>query len=282
MKKSEKTTLIGVFLNIVLFIAKLIVGLLSNSLAVLSDAFNSLGDIISYTAIFFAVRVGSKKADEDHPFGHSRAEPLAGFVVALFTFLLAVEIFRSAILAFFTQRTYSYEIYAVSVLVFTMIIKSFMSFYYNKVGKEENSPALRAGAVDSRNDVLVSGVALAGVIGPYVGFSLLDTIAALLISLFIFYSAYKIGKENVDYLMGKSAPIENIEEIKRLAKKIKGVKNIHDLRAHYVGNYLHLEIHIVVDENLSTKESHRIGKEVQYVLERLSYVDKAFIHIDPI
>jgi cation diffusion facilitator family transporter len=281
MKRAEKTTLIGVFLNIILFIAKFIIGLLSNSLALMSDAFNSLGDIISYSAIFFAVKIAHKEADTDHPFGHHRAEPIAGFVVSLFTFLLAVEIMKNAFSSFFSPRAYSHEYFAVAVLIFTMIVKIFMSYFYSKVGKKENSPALRAGAVDSRNDVLVSGIALAGVIGPWIGFSLLDSIAAVVISLYIFYSAYKIGKENIDFLMGKTLPQEEINIIKKNAMKIKGVKGINDLRAHYVGNYAHIEIHIEVDKDLSTQASHHIGKEVQYIIERLDFVDKAFIHIDP-
>jgi cation diffusion facilitator family transporter len=282
MNKSERTTLIGVFLNIILFIAKIIIGLLSNSLALLSDAFNSLGDIVSYSGIHFAVKIAHKLPDEDHPFGHKRAEPIAGFVISLFTLLLAIEIMRNAITGFFQARAYSYESYAIGVLLFTMLIKTGMSYYYNKIGKKENSPALRAGAVDSRNDVLASGIALVGVIGPYIGYSWLDSFAAFIISLFILYSGYKIGKENIDYLMGKTAPDSQIKEIKKIALKVKGVKSLNDVRTHYIGNALHVEIHVDVDENISTKESHRIGKEVQYMLERLDYVDKAFIHIDPV
>jgi cation diffusion facilitator family transporter len=282
MNKSEKTTIVGVFLNICLFIIKIIVGLLSNSLALLSDAFNSLGDIVSYTGIHYAVKIAHKEADIDHPFGHKRAEPIAGFVISLFTILLAIEIMRNAITGFFQTRVYSYENYAIGVLILTMVIKTGMSYYYNKVGKTENSPALRAGAVDSRNDVLASGIALIGVIGPRLGYPWLDSFAALIISLFIFYSGYKIGKENIDYLMGKTAPDEQLKEIKKIALKVKGVKSLNDLRTHYIGNCLHVEIHVDVDENISTKESHRIGKEVQFMLERLDYVDKAFVHIDPI
>jgi cation diffusion facilitator family transporter len=282
MNKSEKTTIVGVFLNIILFIAKIIVGLLSNSLALLSDAFNSLGDIVSYTGIHYAVKIAHKEADKDHPFGHKRAEPIAGFVISLFTLLLAIEIMRNAITGFFQTRSYSYETYAIGVLIFTMVIKIGMSYYYNKVGKTENSPALRAGAVDSRNDVLASGIALIGVLGPKLGYPWLDSFAAFIISLFIFYSGYKIGKENIDYLMGKTAPDEQLKEIKKIALKVKGVKSMNDLRTHYIGNCLHVEIHVDVDEDISTKESHRIGKEVQYMLERLDYVDKAFVHIDPI
>ncbi|MEM2130943.1 MAG: cation diffusion facilitator family transporter [Candidatus Woesearchaeota archaeon] len=281
MKTSEKLTLIGVFVNFILFSLKIVVGFLSNSLSLISDAFNSLGDIVSYTAIFLAVKIAHKKPDQDHPFGHSRAEPIAGFVVSIFTFILAVEVFKNSLFSFFENRTYNYEVYALIVLFFTIFVKALMSYFYYKIGLKENSPALKAGSIDSRNDVLISFIAFIGVIGTLVNITKLDNIASLIISFYIFYSGYKIAKENIDYLMGKSAPLENIKEIKKIAKKVKGVINVHDLRAHYVGNFLHLEIHIAVNENLSTKDSHRIGKEVQFRLERLPYVDKAFIHIDP-
>jgi len=281
MNRAEQTTLIGVFLNIILFVAKITIGLLSNSLSLLSDAFNSLTDIVSYTGIYIAVRISNKKADHDHPFGHHRAQPIAGFVVSLFTFLLAFEIMKNAIIGFFNPRTYSYEFYAIGVLIFTMIVKIFMSYYYGQVGKKENSPAVKAGSIDSRNDVLVSGIALTGVIGPWIGFPLLDIVAAFIIGLFIFYSGYKIGIENIDYLMGKSPPKNELDEIKKTALKIKGVKGVNEVKAHYVGNYVHIEIHIEVNKNMSTQDSHDIGKQVQYALEKLNYVDKAFIHIDP-
>lgn len=282
MKISEKLTLIGVFLNLILFLFKITVGFFSNSLAVISDAFNSIGDIISYTVIFIAVKIGHKKPDRDHPFGHSRAEPLAGFLVSIFTFLLGFEILRKAIISFFTEMSFSYEIYALLVLFFTIIVKTFMAFFYKKIGEKENSPALKAASNDSINDVLVSFIAILGVLGTILKIKILDSVAALIISIYIFYSGYKIAKENIDYLMGKTAPIEDIKEIMKTAKKVKGVLNAHDLKAHYVGNLLHLELHIVVNEKLSTRESHRIGKEVQYKIERLPYVDRAFIHIDPL
>jgi cation diffusion facilitator family transporter len=281
MHKAEKLTLLGVFLNFILFVLKFTIGFLSNSLALMSDAFNSLGDIVSYTGIYFAVRIAHKRADDDHPFGHKRAEPIAGFVIALFTFLLAIEIMKNAVTGFFQPRVYAYEGYAIGVLLFTMVVKSGMAFFYSRAGKEHNSPALRAGATDSKNDVLVSGIALIGVVGPWIGFPLLDSIAALIISLYIFYSGYRIGKENVDYLMGKSPPQEEIEKIKALVMKVGGVKGINDVRAHYIGHHIHIEIHIEVDKHMTTENSHGIGKEVQHAVENHGYVDKAFIHIDP-
>jgi cation diffusion facilitator family transporter len=282
MQETEKITAVGIFLNIVLFIAKFAVGIFSNSLAILSDAFNSLTDIISYTTIYFACRISEKKSDEDHPFGHHRAEPIAGLVVAILAGILGFEILRSAIQGIFVPRDTNIGIYAIAVCLFTIFIKTGMSIYFTRMGIKLNRPALRAAGIDSRNDVLVTSVALIGVVGYMVGVSFLDSVAAIGIGFFVIYSGYKIGKENIDYLMGHAPPRDDVAKIKKAVLKINGIKGINDVRAHYVGNYIHIEIHIEVDKDLSTQASHDLGKEVQYIVERFSFVDKAFIHIDPV
>ncbi len=281
MRQVEKLSLVGVFLNVILFGFKITVGLLSNSLALISDAFNSLGDIVSYTGIYIAIKISHKGADHDHPFGHRRAESIAGFVISIFTFIIAIETIKNAFMGFFETRQYAYEGYAVGVLLFTMVVKSGMAYLYSHAGKNTNSPALKAGAMDSKIDIVVSGIALAGVIGPRLGFPILDSIAAFIISLYIFYGGYKIGMENIDYLMGKSPPQEDIDMIKKIALKVKGVKGTNDVRAHYIGHHIHIEIHIEVDKHISTEISHGIGKDVQRSVESIGFVDKAFIHIDP-
>lgn len=282
MRDTEKLTLIGVFLNLFLFVGKFIIGTISNSLSLLSDAFNSLADIISYSGIYLAVKIAHKHPDHDHPFGHKRAEPIAAFVISIFTFILAFEILKNAVFSFFTVRTYQYESLAAGILIITMLLKIGMYYLYNKSGKENDSPALRAGAVDSKNDALTGAIALIGVMGPWLGVPLLDSISALLIGFYILYSGYKIAKENLDYLMGKSPSIEIINKIKSHAMKTKGVKGINDVRAHYIGHHIHIEIHIEVDKNLSTKISHDIGKDVEKEISKVGFVDKAFVHIDPV
>ncbi|MFH0876131.1 MAG: cation diffusion facilitator family transporter [archaeon] len=281
MDKSEKITLIGVGLNFMLFIAKITVGLISGSLSLLSDAFNSLTDILSYTGIYFAVKISNKKADETHPFGHRRAEPLAGLLVAIFAGILAIEIIKSAITGIMNPQAIKAEFAACAVLIFTIIVKTFMTVFFSKKGRELNRPAIRAAGVDSRNDVLISGVALIGVIGPWMGVHILDGIAAIFISLFIFYSGYKIATENLDYLMGKCPPPDFVEHMKKAALSVKGVNGLNDVRAHYVGNYVHVEIHIEVDKKITIEKAHKIGKDVQNTIEKLDSVDKAFVHIDP-
>ena len=280
----EKTwlTIAIILTNLLLFIVKLYVGLLSNSLAVLSDAFNSLTDIASSVGIYIAVKISSQQADEGHPFGHHRAEPIAGLIIAIFAGILGFEIIRSAIESFITKREQTLSLQVIYVLIFTVIVKAIMALYLLKKGRSINSPALTATGVDARNDVLVSLTALIGVVCSIFSLSIVDGVTALIICLFILYSGYHIGIENIDYLMGKAPPESFISEIKSKVRLIKGVEGLNDVRAHYVGTFIHIEIHIEVNKNLTTEESHLIGKRVQLAVEGLSQIDKAFIHIDPL
>jgi cation diffusion facilitator family transporter len=282
MQKKEKITLLGIIVNALLFVAKLIVGYLSNSLAVMSDALNSLTDVISSIAIFIAVKVSSKNADEGHPFGHQRAEPIAGLIVAIMAGILGFEVIKTAIEKLITQEKELISLSAIYVLIFTALIKLGFSYYFIKTGKQMNSPAIVASGIDSRNDVFVSITALIGVVCSLAGYIYFDEIAAIAISFFIFQTGYKIGMENIDYLMGKAPPQKYIALITQTAQTIEGVKGLNDVLAHYVGNFIHIEIHIEVDKNLSTEQSHAIGKKVQHALEGIPVVDKAFIHIDPL
>ncbi|MBU0758498.1 MAG: cation diffusion facilitator family transporter, partial [Nanoarchaeota archaeon] len=260
-----------------------IVGLISGSLALLADALNSFTDILASIGIGISVRVSAKKADENHPFGHHRAEPIAGFLVAIFMAILGIAIVREAIMGLIRQEKHSYfGIVPVIVLVVTICLKFFMSAYLKKVSKKINSPAIYASSVDCRNDVFISFIAIIGIIGTNFGLIILDDIAALIISIVIFYSAYKIAAENIDYLMGKTPSKVLVDRIRKKALSVMHVQGVNDLRAHYVGNYVQAEIHIEVDRKLSTEKSHMIGKQVQNKVEAMKDVDKAFVHIDPV
>jgi cation diffusion facilitator family transporter len=131
MRYYQKITLLGVLLNVFLFIIKLVGGLLSGSLAVMSDAFNSLTDIISYTVIYFAVRWSHKKADMEHPFGHRRAEPLAAVVVSIFAGILGFEIIKESLSILFFEKENILGLPAIIVLLITIMIKSFMAVYFS-------------------------------------------------------------------------------------------------------------------------------------------------------
>lgn len=278
---ARTATLVGLCGNTFLFIIKLIVAIKSGSLIILSEAMDSFTDIMASIAVYVSVKVSAKKADEGHPFGHHRAEPISGLIVAVIAAMAGMELIHMSIIRLISGERVSFGISPLLVLLVTIGIKFSMKQYLESTGKRVNSPALLASAKDCKNDVLVAFGALMGMTGAYYGYYLLDPILGMVVSLWIIRTGYYIGVENIDYLMGRKASEELIEELKKKALAIPGVRGLNEVNTHHVGNYIHVEMHINVDGKTSTTESHRIGKEVQKALESLESVDKAFVHIDP-
>jgi cation diffusion facilitator family transporter len=282
MKKNIKITILGIIANTVLFALKLFGGIFSGSLALLSDSFNSLTDILASFAIFIAVRTGAKKADEDHPFGHNRAEPIAGLIVAIFAAILGFEVIKNAFQGFFEPKDLKINTLIFAIVVFSIVSKIFVYIIFRREGKKSNSPALIASSVDYRNDIMVSVSVLLGNFFGFIGYPVFDNIVAFGIGLFILYSGFKIGIENIDFLMGKVPGEKIMSRLKEMALSIEGVKALNDVRAHFLGTFIQVEIHIEVDKKLKTKKSHEIAKAVQNLLQEEEIVDYAFVHVDPV
>jgi cation diffusion facilitator family transporter len=282
MKKSVKITVVGMVLNTFLFGIKLAGGIVSGSLALFSDSFNSLTDIMASVAIFVAVRVGTISADEDHPFGHHRAEPIAGLIVAILAAILGFEVLRNAFESIFSPRGLEIHWYIFVIVALSIVVKIFLTILFRQEAKRSRSPALYASSVDHRNDILVSTSVLIGSFLVWMGHPLFDSIVAFLIGSFIIYSGFRIGIENVDFLMGKTPDTEVIDHLKALALSVDGVLNLNEVKAHYLGNFIQIEIHIEVDRAHTTELSHSIAKKVRARLEEEEIVDFAFVHVDPV
>lgn len=281
-KLLTRATYLTLITNILLFVIKGIVGIFSNSIAVISDAINSLNDIIASAAILYGVKVSLKIPDEEHQFGHNAAQPIAVFLIAIFAGVVGIEVIKASIDRILHPYVTNITPEVYIVLLITILIKLLLMRYQSKIGKEYKSPGLRASAVDSLNDVLASSLSIIGVIGVQVGLRYIDGISGILIALFIFRSGYKVAKENIDYLMGKAADEDVIIEIANKALKVKGVKGINELKSHYVGNKFHVEIHIDVNKDVTTEESHEIGVKVRKKILELVDINKVFVHIDPV
>jgi cation diffusion facilitator family transporter len=282
MTKKSRITIVGIIVNIVLFGVKLGGGLYSGSLALLSDAFNSFMDIMASMAIFYAVRIASKMADTDHPFGHHRAEPIAGLMIAILAAILGFEVLKNAFQGFFEEKVIQINALIFSIVLFSIFVKLFLFILFRVEGKKGKSPAILASSVDYRNDLLVSSSVLLGNLLVFIGYPIVDSIVAFCIGSFIVYSGFRIGLENIDFLMGKQPKSEIVDRLKRIAMSIEGVRNLNEVKAHYLGNFVQIEVHIEVDKNLSTEKSHEIAEAVKIRLEEDEVVDSAFVHVDPV
>lgn len=269
-------TAAGIAVSVVLLILKLWAGSVSKSIAVISDALNSFLDLFSYTVILLSVRYQSKEADRSHPFGHQRAEPLAGFVVALMAVILGINVIKDAAISLAEGTVPRQSGLPLIVLFVSIAVKIVMSILYAAVGKETNSLALNAASIDSRNDVLASTTAL-------VGFFLKgywDGIAGIAIGIWILYSGVRMGLSNSAYLLGNAPERNFIAGVKQAALEVDGVLALNDIRAHFVGSTVDVEIHIEVKPHLTISDAHDIGVAVQERIERMTDIGNVFVHID--
>lgn len=277
-----RATLINIAGNTGLFALKITAGMLSGSIALISDALNSLSDIAASIATFICVKISDKQADEGHPFGHSRAEPIAGLIIAVLAGILGFEVIRESAERLLYDSKTEITLFTFIVPVVTMVSKGLMAWHFKRVGRMFNSPALNATSVDSLMDVVIAFAALIGIAGVWYGYAFLDPLAGFVISIWIIYTGYKIGMENIAYLMGQAPEPWLLEEIKKAALSVAGVWEITTVRAHYVGPFIHVEIHISVDKDLPTVQSHAIGEEVSNMVENISTIEKSFVHINPL
>ncbi|HVO37981.1 MAG TPA: cation diffusion facilitator family transporter [Spirochaetia bacterium] len=272
----------GIVGNAVLFVGKVIVGFSFNSIAIISDSFNSLTDIVASTIVFLSIRSSYKAPDAGHPFGHKRAQPLAGLTVAILTGIVGFEIIAQSVTRLFTGEQIQRGILPIAALGAVLVVKLGMFLYARVTAQRTGSTALMASATDHRNDVLISAAVILGVGASNVGFPVFDPIAAILVGLWIIRAGFGIGRSNIKYLMGEAPPAALLESIKERARLVPGVIELHDVSAHYVGTSVEIAVHVSVDRRLSVEEAHEIGEAVQKEIEGVDEISHAFIHIDPL
>lgn len=278
----QAATWMGIAGNVVLFAAKILVGFTFNSIAIISDSFNSLTDIVASTIVLISVRSSHQGPDENHPFGHARAQPLAGLVVAILTGIVGFEIITQSFGRLFDGQRMQPGVLPIILLAGVMVVKLVMFVVARVTARRMRSTALMASSVDHRNDVLISAAVILGVGASNLGFPVFDPIAAMAVGAWIIWSGFRIGRDNIKYLMGAAPPAALVQKIIEIAHAAEGVLGVNDVFAHYVGTSVEIEVHIDVDRRLTIERAHAIGKKVQSAIEDMEEISRAFIHIDPL
>jgi cation diffusion facilitator family transporter len=277
----EKAALIGVVGNIFLSALKFAAGVLSGSVAVIADSLHSFSDILVSGATWMGIRLSSKPADEEHPYGHGDIEPIVGLIISIILAVAGFEFARHSLSAL-SKASSPPTIVAVYVTLFSIAFKEAMSRYTLRVAADIRSPALKADALHHRSDVYTSLAVLAGVSGAILGYPFMDPLAGLLVSVVIVKIGYDVGKENILQLMGTSPGPEMSERIKEVVSSIEEVRLVHRIRVHGVGAYYAVDLHVCVDEDLPLGRAHEIAHRVQKLItETFPEVSSVLVHIEP-
>ena len=277
------TTWVGLLVNLALSILKVVAGILGNSRAVVADGLHSLSDLISDAAVLIGVRIWSKPADQDHPYGHQRFETLITLFIGLLMVATGIGIAWDAVASWTVGNTTSVEPIALVAALVSIACKEVLFHWTLYKGKQVNSSALIANAWHHRSDAFSSiPAAIAVLVALFLpGFVWIDLAGALLIAVFIFYSAFKVCAPALGSLVDKGASEEITERLYELASTVKGVKGIHRLRTRHHGG-LFVDMHLNVDGRLTVNEGHDIALAVESLLLREGpQILEVLIHVDP-
>ena len=276
------TGTVGIFCNAALFVTKLIAGILSGSLALIADAVNNMTDATSSVVTVLGFRLARQPADKDHPYGHGRYEYLSGLAVAALIMILGGELLQTAIGRIISPTSVEYSALTVGVLLLSIAVKLWMSFSMKAVGEQIDSSALRAAAVDARNDVITSGAVLIGCLAGQLFNWTVDGWLGLGVSLFILYSGWQMVKETVSPLLGQQADRELVEKISNMVLSHEKVLGIHDLLIHDYGpSRRFASVHVEISATENPMISHSIIDHIER--EAMNELNvNLVIHYDPV
>ena len=257
---------------------------MSGSYALVSEGAHTLSDVATSIIAFIGFKIGQKPADDEHPIGHGRAEAISGLIIVLFLAMVAYEIITGAIDKIIHPELITIpDTYAALMAVFGIFINLIISEYIIRVGKKIRSPAIVADGKHQRTDIFSSVAILIGVIMSNIGFPILDPIIGLVIGILIIITAFKIGRENIDNIMGKVPSTELENRIRRIVNKTPQAQGAHNIKVDYFGSYATVYLHIKLDGNMTLDESHKIVHTVEdNILQKIPEVKYVMIHACPL
>lgn len=280
---AKRASIMGIVGNIFLFIIKIIVGLITSSQAMIADAFNSASDIFNSLMTYTGNRVASKSADDDHNLGHGKAEYIYSMLISITMILVALKMLDSSVISLFKSNEYHFSFWLIVVCIVTIVTKLFLYLYTRTIGKKDNNLLVEANSKDHRNDCIVTSFNMLSVILSLYGFTFVDSIVGIGISLWIMLTGFKIFKESYDVLMDKTISIETKDKVLKIIDEYDEILKINHFNATPVGYRYQVTFSIFVDGNLSTFASHEIANKLEKeIAKKIPEIYLTVIHVNPI
>ena len=283
-KTAMKVSIISIIANVVLAAFKLVAGVFAHSGAMISDAIHSASDVFSTFVVMIGIKIASKEPDEEHPYGHERMECVAAIILATILCITGLGIGKNA-LSNITGNSGEMAVPGVLALIaaiVSIIVKEAMFWYTRHYAKKIDSGALMADAWHHRSDALSSIGAFIGIIFARMGYVMMDSIACLVICVFIVKAAYDIFKDAVDKMVDKSCSLEVEAEIRTIVMSVDGVKGIDSLSTRLFGNKMYVDLEIRADGEKTLNETHEIAEAVHDSIEaQFEKVKHIMVHVNP-
>lgn len=282
-ESTRKVGVIGIIGNIFLLVIKLVVAIFSHSQALLADTLNSAGDIFSSLMTSIGNKIASVPYDDDHNFGHGKAEYIFSLIISIFMLFIASKILIDSIVSIIIKKEFIFSYFLVIVCILTIITKFILYIYSKKIYKNHKNILVKASMKDHRNDMLLTfGTLISVVLGKY-GLYIFDGIFGSIISIYIMYSGIGIFLESYKILMDVSLVKAEKEKIIKYILKNKQIKNVNDFNTVAIGYKYIAILTIDVNGNLNTFDSHAIADDLEKdIPKRFKKISKVIVHVNPI
>ena len=282
-KAGKKAAIIAITTNCLLTILNITVGYLGGSYALIAEGMHTFSDVITSIIAYIGFKMGQKPADENHPLGHGRAEPVAGLIIVLFLTIVGYEIIDTAIEKILNPNLIQVpDIYVAIMAVFGIIFNYAMSKYIINIGKKINSSAIVADGQHQKTDIYSSVAIVIGVFVANSGFSILDPIIGMVIGLLILKTAFTLAKENLNNILGKVKDKKIYKKIENAAVKIPGAYEPHNIKVDNYGPYYIVNLHIKVDGNITVNEAYKIVNAVEENILKIDNIKEVSAHTCPL
>ncbi len=273
---------VGILSNLLLFVMKIVVGIASNSTAIIGDAINNLSDFLSSLITVFGFKLSSLPPDREHPYGHARFELISGFVISIIMLYLGIDVFRESFLQILNPDSLLSSPTMFIILFISVIVKIFQMLFYRRMFNITKSEVIEANIKDSRNDVLITSSIIIGIWVQSISGYRVDGFLGILISILIIWSSLTMLKDFVHDLLGSRPDEALIEGIQNIFDSADDIIGYHDLIIHSYGvNRHYATVHVEIDKDTSLEDAHTIIDKLEYRVLKEFDVDMV-IHLDPL
>jgi cation diffusion facilitator family transporter len=266
--------------NVLLFILKYWVGIISGSVALIADAWHTLSDSLTSVILLIAIKISNKPADEEHPFGHGRAEIIASLIIGVLLSVIAFNFLLESIDKFLAQEQADFGKWAIIATIISIIVKELSAQYALWAYRKTKLNSMKAEAWHHRSDAISSVIILLGIFFGRT-FWWLDSVLGAMVALLIFYASFEVIRDAVRPLMGQNPSKEFEQKIKNLISRITELDvNFHHLHIHNYGNHNEITFHIKLPAHISLKEAHKVSEDIENTIRKEMNIE-ATIHIEP-
>lgn len=273
---------LGIFNNLILFSAKIVIGILSGAVSIVADALNNLSDVASSVVTMLGFKLSNRPKDAKHPFGHGRIEHIGGLIVSLIILLVGVELIKASVERIISPTPLNISIITIIILSCSIVMKLWMFFYNRNIGKEIASAAMKATALDSLNDVIATSVVLICILINYFTNIVIDGYAGILVALFILFGGFKSIKEIISILVGEKPDPKFVQDVADFVMSFQIISGVHDLVVHNYGpGRQMITLHAEVPCDGDFLETHDVIDNIELAIKE-KFLCSAVIHMDPI